>query len=29
MILSLHGGHNASAALVEERDGRVVSWCVE
>lgn len=29
MILSLHGGHNASAAVIRLEDGRIRSWCVE
>ena len=29
MILSIHGGHNASASLITKKDGEIKSWCVE
>ena len=29
MILSLHGGHNASAALIQQVDNKVHAWCIE
>ncbi len=29
MILSIHGGHNASASLITKKDGEIKSWCIE
>lgn len=29
MILSIHGGHNASASLITKKNGEIKSWCIE